>query len=69
MDTLTTFSLSILAAFWSGFYVGFFKREGRAPEMPLPTIKEVINSVRPERKEKLSKAEQREQAKANSFYN
>lgn len=67
MGMFIIFSLSILAAFWSGFYVGYLKKEGKPPEIPLPDIKEIINSVKPEKR--LSKEEQRELEKANSFYN
>jgi len=67
MGTFIIFSLSILAAFWSGFYVGYLKKEGKPPEIPMPNIKEIINAVKPEKK--LSKEEQRELEKANTFYN
>jgi len=67
MTNLIIFSLSILAAFWSGFYVGYLKKEGKPPEIPMPNIKEIINAVKPEKK--LSKEEQRELEKANTFYN
>ncbi|MFA4854198.1 MAG: hypothetical protein WC616_02475 [Candidatus Omnitrophota bacterium] len=66
---MLVFAIAILAAFWSGFYVGYLKREGEPPEIPLPNIKEIINNIKPEKKQRLSKAEEIEQAKANVFYN
>jgi hypothetical protein len=33
--TTTIFALGMLAAFWSGFYVGYLKREDRKPPIPL----------------------------------
>lgn len=53
--------VGMLAAFYSGFYIGYLKREGKPPEIPfvlpiLPTK---------EKEAELSKEEQR----ANTFYN
>lgn len=69
MGALIILSLSILAAFYSGFYFGHMKREGEPPEIPLPNIKEIIDVVKPEKPQRLSRAEEIEQAKMNVFYN
>lgn len=56
----------MLTAFYSGFYFGYLKREGKPPELPQINLKEVINAVKPEPKPSIQ--EIREQAKANNFY-
>lgn len=68
MGTLIIFGIFILTAFFGGFFVGYYKREGKKPEI-LPEIKEIIAAVVPAKEEKLSKAEQREIEKMNEFYN
>jgi hypothetical protein len=32
--TLIIFGIFLLAAFWSGFYVGYLKREDKKPDSP-----------------------------------
>jgi hypothetical protein len=37
----------MLAAFWSGFYVGFLKREGEKPPMPFADdIDDIVDRVK-----------------------
>jgi hypothetical protein len=71
MDVLLIFIVvvAINAAFYSGFYFGYMKREDKPPEKLIPNIKEVINTIKPEKKEKLSREQERELNKANDFYN
>jgi hypothetical protein len=54
--------LGMLAALWSGFYMGFYKREGKAPEVPLPKL------PIPELEKKPGKPD-KEDEKANEFFN
>ena len=50
----------MLAAFWSGFYVGYLKREDKPPEIPIPKVS-VPTREKPERVDK-------DRAKENTFY-
>lgn len=34
--------ISIFAAYWSGFYCGYLKRENKTPEMPLTDLSEKL---------------------------
>lgn len=64
------FGIFILAASTGGFFLGHWKREDKLPDkIPMPSIKEIINAVRPDKPPKLSREEERELAKANDFFN
>jgi hypothetical protein len=66
--TLIIFGVFIIAAFYSGFYFGYTKREGKPPEaMPIVSdVKEVLDkAMEPKKPDKPTKEEQ----KANSFFN
>ena len=40
---LIIFGIFLLAAFWSGFYIGYLKREEKPPEIPaVKTFKRVV---------------------------
>ena len=80
--TLIIFGIFILAAFAGGFFLGYYKREGKIPDPPehllqpftqpiIRPLKEIINAVkaRQERPPKLSRAEEWEQERANEFFN
>lgn len=54
--------LGMLAAHWSGFYMGFYKREGKVPEVTLPHL------PIPEPEKKPGKPDKEDQ-KANEFFN
>lgn len=64
--TLIIFGVFITAAFYSGFYFGYTKREGKPPEsMPIvSTVNKVVGRMT-EKRDKPS----REELKANSFFN
>ena len=64
---LIIFGCFLLAAFTGGFFMGYYRREEKIPE--LPTIKQVIEAVTPEKPVKLTRFEEAENAKANTFYN
>lgn len=68
MAELIIFGCFILAAFISGFFLGHFKREEKLPEK-IPTIKDMVAAVIPEKPVKLTKKEEAELAKANTFFN
>lgn len=58
MGLLTTIVLTIgmLLAFWSGFYVGYIKREGKKPPVPLVAdIEEVVDDVIERVRDKINK--------------
>lgn len=62
---LIVFALFIFAAFYSGFYIGYYKREEKPPEIIKPNFVS--------RRAKLSRAKKepeptKEELKANSFY-
>jgi len=43
---LIIFGIFLLAAFWSGFYIGYLKREDKAPDMPaIKSFKRVIRDI------------------------
>jgi len=45
--TTIIITLGMLAAFWSGFYVGFLKREGEKPPMPFADdIDDIVDRVK-----------------------
>jgi len=56
--------IGMLAALWSGFIMGYYKREGKAPDIQLPNILAPIVEV-VKKKGKPDK----EDEKANSFFN
>jgi hypothetical protein len=51
--------LGMIAALWSGFFMGYYRREGKVPGIPLPHV------PMPAKKGKSDK----EDEKANSFFN
>ena len=54
MSTLIVFGIFVLAAFYSGFYCGYLKREEKPPElqMPLPpAVKAMVAAARKTEKE------------------
>lgn len=53
----------MLAALWSGFFIGFYKKENKMPEITLPKMPEFIEKIKPVKE--LSK----EEKKANNFFN
>ena len=66
IPTLIIYSIVIFAAFYSGFYFGYYKREGKAPELPIMTdVKKVIEKATETKPQKPSN----EEMKANSFFN
>jgi len=66
---LIVFGIFLTTAFIGGFFLGHYKREDKLPDS-LPSIKEVINAVRMDDKPReITRAEQIELDKANSFYN
>ena len=53
----------MLAALWSGFFIGYYKREGKPPEVPIVTaITRAIAAEKPREPDK-------EELKANTFFN
>lgn len=46
MGTLIIFGIFVMAAFWSGFFVGYLKREGKAPETPIPKTFKMIRDIK-----------------------
>ena len=68
MGILTTviLILGMLAAFWSGFYVGFVKREGEKPPLPLiPDMAEFAEEIVDHVKDRIGKGKESEPV---SFY-
>lgn len=55
--------IGMLAAFWSGFFIGFYKKENKMPEISLPKMPEFIEKIKP------AKELSREEKKANDFFN
>lgn len=57
--------IGMLTAFWSGFFIGFYKRENKMPEVTLHNFKipEFIEKTKP------AKELSREEKKANDFFN
>jgi hypothetical protein len=44
---LIIFGIFIITAFYSGFYIGYLKREDKAPEIPaVKTFKRVIRDIK-----------------------
>ena len=66
--TLIIFGCFLIAAFTGGFFLGHWQRKDALPEK-MPTIKQVIEAVTPEKPVKLTRFEEAENAKANTFYN
>jgi hypothetical protein len=65
--TVTILVLGILAAFWSGFYVGYIKREGKKPPVPFVTdINEFAEEIMDKVRDKMAKEKETE---PDSFYN
>lgn len=52
--------IGLLTALWSGFFMGYYKREGKVPEIPLPQI--TMPTVEKKKPDK-------EEEKANTFFN
>ena len=47
IGTLITFGIFIITAFYSGFYIGYLKRDDKAPEIPaVKTFKRVIRDIK-----------------------
>lgn len=64
--TLIAFGVFIIAAFYSGFYFGYTKREGRPPDK-MPIVSEFssfVETVKP----KPFKKPTREEVRANNFF-
>lgn len=55
----------ILLALWSGFIMGYYKREGKTPDIQLPNILAPIVEAMEKKKGKPDKEEE----KVNSFFN
>lgn len=66
--TLIVFGLFIIAAFYSGFYFGYTKREGKPPES-MPIVSDVANFVEKVVTKENQEKPSREELKANSFFN
>lgn len=65
MSTLIIFGIFIVVAFYSGYYFGYQKREGKPPELPVVTsVADVLDKAK-KKPEKPS----REELKANDFFN
>lgn len=67
ISTLIIFGIFILTAVTGGFFMGYYKREDKLPD--IPSVKEVITAMLPDKPEKMSRAEERELEKANEFFN
>jgi hypothetical protein len=59
--------LGMLAAFYSGFYCGYLKREEKAPQMPIENITKGIKTTIDNVKNKKERPD-KEKAKENSFF-
>lgn len=66
MSTLIIFGIFITAAFYSGFYFGYYRREGKPPES-IPIISDVAKAI-DKATTKYEKPSE-EELKANSFFN
>jgi hypothetical protein len=61
--TIALIIFGMLAALWSGFFIGYYKREGKPPEVPIVTaITRAIAAEKPREPDK-------EELKANTFFN
>ena len=67
MSTLIIFGIFLTVAFYSGYFFGYQKREGKPPEMPIiSSVTDIVDkAMEPKKPEKPSK----EELKANSFFN
>ena len=64
--TAVIFALGMLAAFWSGFYVGYIKREDKKPPVPfVADIAEFTEEIIEHVQERIGKPKETE---ARSFY-
>jgi len=62
---LIIFAIFIFAAFYSGFYIGYFKREEKPPEIIKKDImSKPFRRIKPEKETRPTK----EELKANTFY-
>jgi len=70
MDNLIL-AVSVITALWSGFFMGFYKREGKAPELPTDSVTTFIDNVKKATDDLTQKrnGKKEEDNKANSFYN
>jgi hypothetical protein len=61
MLTIIILALAMLAAFWSGFYVGYIKREDKKPPVPFVTdINEFAEEIMDKVREKMAKEKETE---------